>query len=110
MNKKEAMKKAIDGHRVRLPNWSENSYVYFRFYQFLNENGNPACFANWADDDWEVAPKYVNFFEAWRAHEEGKHIGSEFMPGVYWGKCGEDENVKCFTRKEIRGRWLVMEG
>ena len=116
MTKNEALKKCIDGAKIRHKEYRENNLIYFDGEKFvltdgfISMNADGPAFAH--KDGWQIVPEYVDFAKAWEAHESGKVIVSEF-----WGSADsiakkQDPETSfrwCFTPAEIRGKWLILE-
>lgn len=117
MKLNEAMKMAIDGNKIRHKLWNKGSHFIWDKDEakFLGITPEGIVSKPWEiincygmTDEWEVMIDYVDFPTAWKAYEEGKTIQSD--SGYMFNKKQEKELVYfSFPRKDVRGKWLILE-
>ena len=114
MTKNEALKKCIDGAKIRHKGYRENNLIYFDGEKFVLTDGFISMDADGPSlahkDEWEIVPEYVDFAAAWKAYEawpDRKTIQDE--KGTKYKKLQNGCNINFFGDTEIRGKWLILE-
>ena len=114
MTKNEALKKCIDGAKIRHKGYRENNLIYFDGEKFvltdgfISMNADGPAFAH--KDGWQIVPEYVDFATAWKAYEEGKNIKSYCATYCHTNKPQKRQmGLQSILISEIRGQWLILE-
>ena len=105
MTKNEALKKCIDGAKVRRCFWCKYSYVVFDGSFFKTEDGEMATILT-DGDDWQLYPAPVSFLEAWKAYGAGKSIKSEITLQYFTPAAAPDVYI---SLRELRGQWIILD-
>jgi hypothetical protein len=110
MDKTQALKAALNGYKIRQPNWDANEFVYWNGDQFIyhNEHCDETLAQNSLEyrNGWERYELPVDFFSAWLAHESGQKIKS-LVSGTIYQKGRIESHIFI---EDINGKWAVLEG